>query len=517
MTALLISHLAVIFICIYIAGFLLSRPRARQTICFSALCLFVALYAFGDLLMLTSGSLSAAIVAIRVEYTGVQAIAPFFLLSIIQLCHPRMLRKWMVWLALLYVAFYWLLVLTNDAHHLFYTFYQITYSGWTWVNVGQGPFYLINQVGIILCSALAYIILLRRFLVWTPYIRRRMSLIIVGSVVTLAGNAINVLPTFTPRIDFAVYGAGVGVVLFFICIRANRLNELVPRATDRAIDTMGDAMVVLNSNYDYIFGNDAALRLFPALVHTSPGTHISRVEHWPPELQAPLHTEQVNFSLAAVGYTRHFRSVVSSITKPGGDRIGWSVVMRDVTDTAELMEQLQRLAVTDPLTGLYNRRHFVELLQNELRITARSPRPMTITMFDIDHFKVVNDTYGHAAGDAVLVALAQAIQQELRTGDIFCRYGGEEFTIFSSDTSAVGAIASAERLRRHIQEMEIPYREEVIRIQASFGIVGFDVGDDVHAAIDAADSAMYEAKRQGRNRVELGGLRPTAATCKDTP
>lgn len=129
-------------------------------------------------------------------------------------------------------------------------------------------------------------------------------------------------------------------------------------------------------------------------------------------------------------------------------------------------------------------------------------------MFDIDHFKEVNDKYGHAAGDAVLVAISEAVQSVLRASDTLSRYGGEEFTILSTNTDIHGARVFAERLRQVIENLAVPFEGEIIRVKASFGVSEFEPGDDIDDAVEAADQAMYVAKTTGRNRVAVADPLP---------
>jgi diguanylate cyclase (GGDEF)-like protein/PAS domain S-box-containing protein len=176
--------------------------------------------------------------------------------------------------------------------------------------------------------------------------------------------------------------------------------------------------------------------------------------------------------------------------------------LRNEHDVEALTQQLKELSIRDPLTGLFNRRYLDAALQRELDLASRKGHPVCVVMGDIDHFKLVNDTYGHQAGDEVLKAFGAMLVANSRTSDICCRYGGEEFLLLMPDASQEIACQRAEIIRSAIQILEIGTETQPIRITASFGIASFPRhGDDPNQLTSAADAALYEAKATGRNRV----------------
>ena len=166
------------------------------------------------------------------------------------------------------------------------------------------------------------------------------------------------------------------------------------------------------------------------------------------------------------------------------------------------MEILKQQVIRDSMTQLYNHHHFRQLLQNELSRAQRYKRPLSLLFGDIDHFKAINDTFGHLAGDRVIKALATKLRMETRESDHAARYGGEEFAVILPETTIEDAKVIAERLRSGIESMDITYGGNSISISLSFGIA--DLTDNKKADIDElisrADKALYHAKEQGRNR-----------------
>jgi len=166
---------------------------------------------------------------------------------------------------------------------------------------------------------------------------------------------------------------------------------------------------------------------------------------------------------------------------------------------ARLFTQMQQLALTDGLTGCVNRRSFEMQLERDLRLATRMRQPVSLIMLDIDHFKRVNDTYGHDAGDAALRFLADVLRDELRGVDTAARYGGEEFAVILPQASLDGALIVAERLRSRLETTEVP---GIGHITGSFGVATFPLNANSRdQLVGAADHALYEAKHGGRNRI----------------
>lgn len=169
------------------------------------------------------------------------------------------------------------------------------------------------------------------------------------------------------------------------------------------------------------------------------------------------------------------------------------------------LEKLSMQATHDELTGLYNRRYILQRLDNELQDVRRYHTPCAVAVLDLDHFKQVNDRYGHGIGDLVLKGFASRIQSELRQGDVFARYGGEEFLLVLPMTELEAAGKLVDRLRQLVEESPIIREPVSLNIQSSFGVAQMQPNEAVHDCIARADEALYRAKEKGRNRVELAG------------
>ena len=180
-----------------------------------------------------------------------------------------------------------------------------------------------------------------------------------------------------------------------------------------------------------------------------------------------------------------------------------SVAITVHTEIANALERvkLYNLAVEDGLTKLFVVRHFKDLLSREIEQTKSSNKPLSIILSDIDHFKHINDTYGHLAGDFILREVANMFKSSCRESDIAGRYGGEEFIILLQDTNRDGAVEFAERLRKLIEGLTFEYNNINLKITISFGVAEFKNDKSPEELIKRSDEALYVAKETGRNKV----------------
>lgn len=179
-------------------------------------------------------------------------------------------------------------------------------------------------------------------------------------------------------------------------------------------------------------------------------------------------------------------------------------------------------SVKDSKTGLYNHNFFVSRTCEELARCRRNKKSFSLIVMDIDKFKIFNDTYGHLAGDEVIVSLANTLKHTLREGDVLSRFGGEEFTVMLPETGREEAFIAAERLRRSVEELEVLYQEKVLKVTISLGISTFDWVESISeiTMIERADEALYESKKSGRNRstsYKSGLLHRAHRANEDTP
>lgn len=249
--------------------------------------------------------------------------------------------------------------------------------------------------------------------------------------------------------------------------------------------------VVIQTRQPYILHE--AHKHFPAF-NQPPHDHI---RSW---LGVPLLVRDQLIGLLAIDSVEpfHFTNTNLELVSAFADQVAVAI------ENARLFEETRRLAITDGLTGLYNRRHFMEIAKREFERARRYKRSLSAMIFDVDHFKKINDAYGHAAGDEVLRALANLCRREIREADPLGRYGGEEFAGLFVEINAETARQVAERLRRAVEKMLIPIDGSSLNITISIGVAEQNQNTpDIDSLLARADQAMYIAKHKGRNCVAI--------------
>ena len=276
----------------------------------------------------------------------------------------------------------------------------------------------------------------------------------------------------------------------------NKLETIIMGTEEGIVVTDGSGRVVLvNAAAEGLLGKNAARIVEEGLL---------RLFDDPPRMEKFLdHPVNKTGQADIILYNQRFLALYASTLYGADDGIrGHAVVLRDMTQEKRLEQKLRELSNTDALTGLSNRRALDDNLAAEFSLAREQGRPLSILMFDVDHFKKFNDNYGHDQGDRVLKAFALTIRACVRDIlDIPCRYGGEEFMVIARETSQDGGLTLAERIREAVEAMRV----DGLQVTVSIGVAGVHESGAATPGklIELADAALYRAKEGGRNRVEM--------------
>jgi len=307
-----------------------------------------------------------------------------------------------------------------------------------------------------------------------------------------------------PYYDLTPSALTISFLVIGLALFRYRLLTVVPLARDLVFEHMTDGVLVLDQHQTLVDLNPAARQIIQRGIGDSFDDFLAPVQL----AKLSNGASETQISLGAGPDQRRYAARISAVHDQNRSLLGWAVLLHDITETLNLLERLQHLAIIDEMTGAYNRRHFMNLLNDEWLRARRYSHMMSLIMLDMDYFKQVNDTYGHFAGDAVLKEIIQLIRQNLRDLDRIGRFGGEEFIILLPETDLRGAQITAERLRQKIAAHLIRYQEKEIFVTASFGVAELPPDRDatsVQRFLRAADEALYVAKNTGRNRVATSG------------
>jgi len=462
-------------------------------------------------------------------YIGILSLPTLFLVFTLKFTQNErwLTRRNLILLSVQPILFL-LLLWTNDIHHLYYVSIKPSNGiGAPILEVVTGLLYTANTIYSYAVILLTVAIMFGTALRLGPLFRNQYRLILIGSVIPWISSILNELGfNPLPGLDITSVTFGATGVLFAFAVLRARLMDLVPVARSILIENMSDGVMVLDAQNRIVDINIAMQKLLNAEKSSLLlGKEASTVLGQWMEKTEPLRSEhESRTEMQSPNNPSHYLDLrVTPLFDAYKQLSGRLIVFRDVTErkTVEkklrnanyrlqsqlieigtLQSQLREQAVRDPLTDLFNRRYLEETLDRELARAAREAYPVCIIMIDIDHFKQVNDTYGHEAGDYVLKATADILRQQNRRGDFACRFGGEEFLIVMPNINMDVAIARAETLRQTLNSLKVAYGRYSLSATFSMGIACYPAhGDSREALLRAADRAMYAAKEAGRDHI----------------
>jgi diguanylate cyclase (GGDEF)-like protein len=462
----------------------------------------------------------------QLEYFGYPAAAPFIFLFVLEYTghkRPGRLLMALIWAI---PAVTTLLAWTNSLHHLVWSGFRpgdpvlniliYDHGPWWWVAVAY--YY-------VLFAAIIAILVQNYFRAVQPY-RSQLGLMALACI---APAATGILYSFNlnpwPGMDLSVAGCVIFSLIIAWSILRFGLLDLVPVARETLIEQLMDGVIVLDNQNRIVDINPAARKLAviqPATWIGAPAETLLVRQFGLPLAALQLHSSSFEIQVATDPLT-YLEIHVSFLRDRRGGVSGRLILLRDITirksvqtelqlayqqlqsqlaEIRDLQDQLQEQAVRDSLTGLYNRRYLVEMLERELVRAGREKTPVSLVMIDIDNFKQVNDHYGHKAGDLMLQALGVLFTNYTRRSDIACRFGGEEFILVLPSSTLENACKRAEELRQEFENLRIHYEGRLVKATFSAGVAEFPIhGSKEEEILSAVDRALYVAKAAGRNCV----------------
>ncbi|MFP4492029.1 MAG: diguanylate cyclase, partial [Spirochaetaceae bacterium] len=458
---------------------------------------------------ISAGTLELKILWANFQFIGIGAAPLLWLITILELTgHRQKPGKTLLCVSLIPVATL-VLAFTDQAHNLFREAPALVRSGsalllhaeyGVWMN------YIFIPYQYILYGFSILVLLYARRSAKSPY-RTQYLMLITASLIPIAGSSLYTLgvPPFEDLNPASFLFVISSLVVAQALFKYNVL-DIIPIARETVLENMKDAMIVLDNSYRLLDYNPAAKTLFPQLKTESIGLSaeqlFEREKTLVEQITKDIGENEIDFSMDNnTQGRRHFRSALSNLTSRGGRELGKVLIISDITAQINLLRRMEWLATTDELTRLNNRRAFFQRATMEMERARRYGRPISFILMDLDHFKRVNDSYGHAAGDEVLKETARRIRSSIRDTDIAGRYGGEEFAVCLPETPQHTAEQFAERLRVILSEKPFKGTHQDLSITASFGIIGRDSIDEetIEDLFAKADKALYLAKAKGRN------------------
>jgi len=430
----------------------------------------------------------------------------------------RWVNKWTIALLCLEPIVFNIIVWTDHYHHLF--------SGNFAATGKLGPAFDLHMLYSYLLLLVGAVMLVIHWLRIPPAYKKQGLWVLLGLVLSSICNIMTIVLLPVLKLDFSPMGFMIAGFTFTYAQLRHRLFDIMPVARHAIVDGMRDGVVVLDNESRVIDMNPSAQSMLGVTTSQIMGqlsTLTSPVWHEIDRKTAGQSDANIEIYLGEGEGRRHIDLTVSVMLDKRGQAGGRLAIFRDIThlrkvegdlresnrelmrkieEIEALQEQLRQQAIHDPLTGLYNRRFLEETLGRELAQAQRSNDPMSIAMIDIDRFKSINDTYGHAVGDLFLIALGDMLEQKTRAGDVACRFGGEEFIVVMPGAPLEVAAQRINEFRQCFNAVKIDVGGKAVGATFSAGVAGYPLhGTDEKTIISEADRALYAAKEGGRNRV----------------
>jgi diguanylate cyclase (GGDEF)-like protein/PAS domain S-box-containing protein len=527
-----------------IASFIAWRRPAPGSLLLSLLLLSMTVWSGCYATRWMDISLEAKVFWFRVMSIGVAVLPTLFFLFVLAFTHNHAwLTRRNQLLLCVHPAASILLQWTNNNHHLYYLSMTVSEVDHHMVmNLVRGPWYFTNVVYSYAIIGAAFLVLSQATLRSSPLYLNQYRLILIGSVLPWIGSIYSeVHYTAWKGLDLPPLVFGLSGIIFVLAILHTHFLDLIPIARSYLIEHMRDGVVVLDPQNRIVDINPA----MENFIEGKPAAYIGKnafqvLQPWVEKTDLFLDEAESSAEFKAPrDPSRYLELRVTPLYDDRSKELnGHLMVFRDITERKQvekrlryvndklqgqlieiglLQSKLREQAIRDPLTGLFNRRYLDETLDRELSRAGRENYPVCVIMIDIDHFKRVNDTYGHDAGDQVLKAIAGTLAEHSRRGDFACRYGGEEFVVAMPNISLETAYERAESLRQSLTLLQVPYGIYSLSVTISIGIACYpENGLTREAILRAADQAMYAAKDAGRNHIlSYNQLRLSKETLKD--
>ena len=492
-----------VLVTVFVTTYVLARGRVHYMKAFSALSFCISVYLLGYLLEYNSGTLEQMIFWNQVQYFGL-AFFPTVWLSVTLLYTRRFssLRGWTLMGLFLIPSLTLLFRITNPYHYLYYTVLELRYiSGSPILYLGKGPWYYIHSAYLLISLGFANLLLFIEYRKSSDTERTRYGLLLIASLLPYAGFIVILLGLVPLGLDYGALLMPISVSLIMFTMVKFDFLEIKSLAREAIFEASPDGMILMDNDSRIQDYNRAGMDFFMSQNKSLSYKRIDDILGDNQELIDVFKDEiPRDFQLQQGEQSKHFEIRTSVMHNKNGSRVGLLKSLRDITEKKDMDDKLRILSTVDELSGLRNRRNFIDLSQAEFDRTKIYGQCFSVVMMDIDHFKSINDSKGHAAGDAVIREMGRLMKTSFREADVLGRLGGEEFAAILPNTTLVEAEVVAERFRKTISETKIAYDNAFIGFTISIGITTyFEEAESFDEILRSADHAMYLSKDRGRN------------------
>ncbi|WP_318245193.1 histidine kinase N-terminal 7TM domain-containing diguanylate cyclase [Solibacillus faecavium] len=472
----------------------------------------LSIYSFASGMSLISTTLEQIKLWNFILYLGMPLSAPLGLLFVMSYLGVKLtVKRSMLILLIPFITI--LMVATNSWHHLHYRVFELDPNlGAPYVYQEIGIWYTVHGMYTFASLFIALLLLIFHWKETAKAYRPQLIALMFGQLIPMV-TAFLYLTGFTPAgIDPVAMILWISSLLYLLSISTSSLFTIMPIAKDKIFNSINDGVIVLDESFRLIEYNQASKAMLPHLNNSLFGKNF--VEIWTDHTGGTL-----PFKLGAdVGDIQELKlklddgeriyQVRTTPLEQARNRKGLLLVFTDITEIKRLQEKLEQQAYYDELTQIYNRRAFLQQCEQDFLAAKETVYPFTVMLLDIDHFKRVNDTYGHQVGDQVIMHVVNVCQRQLQEGSCFARYGGEEFVIALNGYNETEGEVLGNRLRTSVEKAPLITPEGNIPVTLSIGVAEVKdwTEETLHQLLHKADTALYAAKQEGRNRVKVFGV-----------
>lgn len=477
-----------------------SFTNASMMLCF-ALCFYV----LGYTLELNSSEPSQIIFWNYVEYIGIPFVSALWLTTALLYTGHFSKHKIVLSVAIFLIPLIsFILRYTNDYHHLYFASVGFTEEFGKLILVKEtGVWMYVQSIHSMLMIFVSMALFIRDSVRTGVKQRGKVLLTIAASVFAVAGLVLTQIKPFGFTIDYMVLCLPITALLVIIAVARFDLLETKSMARSRAFEYSGNAVFLINRQFKVIDYNASAKSLLEQLHIRIYNTNLNTLLKSVPQfLEGMLHQEENLLQLRLDGRTHYFEITTRSIDDRPVPR-GWIKTVRDITEIHRLNEELKKQAITDELSMLNNRRAFIQIGREWVDASEQSRESLSLSMFDIDYFKNVNDQYGHPAGDSVIQDFGRMLKQHFGPDTLVARLGGEEFAIMQSGKNDDQVRQTLQAFLEMVRGNIFRYRSHEIRLSVSCGSTRRQPGQTLESLMRNADKALYESKAQGRDRLTM--------------
>ncbi len=483
-------------IALCMALYYIATRKGESKTEFLIITLFSAIVMVSTFLFeVTATDISQAKQALYAQFIGYTPFNVFFLLESFRVCGYEIKRKY-VFSGVMYTFSVIVIAVTNNFHELYYNVFHfgLSENGNYVLSYSYGPIGMVNFYVIYIFIFIAVVNIFIHYSRWNMTLKKQLNYMVAGILVSSLIHTLTLTDVIKSDYDTLSYTFSLAVLIYTYGIYVKGTFDIEALAVKMSMKNMKNGMLVLDKEWNFVFANDTIKEKEPALNNLLQGDTIENIDRLPDNIRKfnkeGMHEIKYLNNEKLIYIQTHVDKIVEK-----NKLMGYVLTFTDITDIKNSLIEAETVAYTDTLTKVLNRRGLFKQLDN---LNEKEIQTTSMLLMDIDHFKMVNDTYGHDIGDIVLVSLSDILRKCVNDIGVVSRYGGEEFIICIPNVDLERSLVEAEKIR---QAVEMCSFQEVGKITISIGVCMYDKNMTRDEWIKKSDEALYAAKKAGRNAV----------------